>query len=94
MKNKICQNHTHTIGNSDISSIQYRSSNTKPKQKESRSQLHPSIIAQPLINKEKEKKTGDELKYYGRDILNNSGVNLVTGLITALISGYLTTKVI
>ena len=45
-------------------------------------------------NEEEAKKIGDELKYYGRDILNNSGVNLVTGFITALISGYLTTKVI
>ena len=40
------------------------------------------------------KKNGDELKYYGRDILNNSGINLVTGLITAFISGILTTKII
>ena len=39
-------------------------------------------------------KNGDELKYYGKDILNNSGVNLVTGLITAFISGYLTIKII
>lgn len=39
-------------------------------------------------------KNGDDLKYYGKDILNNSGVNLVTGLITAIISGYLTIKII
>ena len=46
-------------------------------------------------NEEEEaKKNGDELKYYGRDILNNSGVNLVTGLITAFISGLLMTKII
>ena len=45
-------------------------------------------------NEEEAKKNGDELKYYGRDILNNSGVNLVTGLITAFISGILTTKII
>ena len=43
---------------------------------------------------EEAKKNGDELKYYGRDILNNSGINLVTGLITAFISGILTTKII
>ena len=56
-----------------------------------------NVTKQCMVEKENEeeaKKTGDELKYYGRDILNNSGVNLVTGLITALISGYLTTKVI
>jgi uncharacterized protein (TIGR00297 family) len=50
-----------------------------------------------VIEKENEleaKKNGDELKYYGRDILNNSGVNLVTGVITSLISGYITTKII
>ena len=45
-------------------------------------------------NEEEAKKNGDELKYYGRDILNNSGVNLITGLITAFISGYLTTKIV
>ena len=45
-------------------------------------------------NVEEYKKNGDDLKYYGKDILNNSGVNLVTGLITAFISGYLTTKII
>ena len=43
---------------------------------------------------EEYKKNGDELKFYGKDILNNSGVNLVTGLITSFISGYLTTKII
>lgn len=43
---------------------------------------------------EEDKKNGDELKYYGKDILNNSGVNLVTGIITAIISGYLTTLII
>ena len=56
-----------------------------------------NVTKQCMVEKENEeeaKKAGDELKYYGRDILNNSGVNLVTGLITALISGYLTTKVI
>ena len=56
-----------------------------------------NVTKQCMVEKENEeesKKIGDELKYYGRDILNNSGVNLVTGLITALISGYLTTKVI
>ena len=50
-----------------------------------------------VIEKENEfeaKKNGDELKYYGKDILNNSGVNLVTGVITSLISGYITTKII
>ena len=50
-----------------------------------------------VIEKENEKvdkENGDELKYYGKDILNNSGVNLVTGIITALISGYITTKII
>ena len=50
-----------------------------------------------VIEKENEKEAkdnGDELKYYGKDILNNSGVNLVTGVLTALISGYLTTKII
>ena len=50
-----------------------------------------------VIEKENEKEAkanGDELKYYGRDILNNSGVNLVTGIITALISGYITIKFI
>ena len=45
-------------------------------------------------NVEEYKKNGDDLKYYGKDILNNSGVNLVTGLITAFISGYLTAKII
>ena len=45
-------------------------------------------------NEEEAKKNGDELKYYGRDILNNSGVNLVTGIITSCISGFLTTKII
>ena len=45
-------------------------------------------------NVEEYEKNGDDLKYYGKDILNNSGVNLVTGLITAFISGYLTTKII
>ena len=44
--------------------------------------------------KKKPKKNGDELKYYGRDILNNSGVNLVTGIITSIISGIITTKII
>ena len=43
---------------------------------------------------EEDKKNGDELKYCGKDILNNSGVNLVTGIITAIISGYLTTLII
>jgi len=50
-----------------------------------------------VIEKENEKEAkenGDELKYYGRDILNNSGVNLVTGIVTAFISGYITTKII
>ena len=50
-----------------------------------------------VIEKENENdaiKDGDELKYYGKDILNNSGVNLITGIITALISGYITTKII
>ena len=45
-------------------------------------------------NEEEAKKNGDELKYYGRDILNNSGVNLVTGIITSIISGIITTKII
>ena len=45
-------------------------------------------------NEKEAKDNGDELKYYGKDILNNSGVNLVTGIVTALISGYLTTKII
>lgn len=52
---------------------------------------------QCVIEKENEreaKENGDELKYYGKDILNNSGVNTITGLITALISAYITTKVI
>jgi len=50
-----------------------------------------------VIEKENEKEAkdnGDELKYYGKDILNNSGVNLVTGIITALISGYFAIKII
>ena len=50
-----------------------------------------------VIEKENEKESkenGDELKYYGKDILNNSGVNLVTGVVTSLISGYLTSKII
>ena len=50
-----------------------------------------------IIEKENEKEAkenGDELKYYGKDILNNSGVNLVTGVVTALISGYLITEII
>ena len=50
-----------------------------------------------VIEKENEKEAkanGDQLKYYGKDILNNSGVNLVTGIITALISGYITAKII
>lgn len=50
-----------------------------------------------IIEKENEKEAkenGDELKYYGKDILNNSGVNLITGIITALISGYLTIKIL
>ena len=50
-----------------------------------------------VIEKENEKEpkaNGDLLKYYGQDILNNSGVNLVTGIITALISGYITAKII
>ena len=50
-----------------------------------------------VIEKENEKEAkdnGDELKYYGKDILNNSGVNLVAGVVTAFISGYLTKKII
>ena len=56
-----------------------------------------NVTKECMVEKEHEeeyKKKGDELKYYGKDILNNSGVNLVTGLITATISGYLTTKII
>ena len=56
-----------------------------------------NVTKKCMVEKEHEeeyKKNGDELKYYGKDILNNSGVNLVTGLITATISGYLTTKII
>lgn len=50
-----------------------------------------------IIEKDNEaeaKKNGDELIYYGKDILNNSGVNLVTGVVTALMSGYISTKII
>ena len=56
-----------------------------------------NVTKQCMVEKEhveEYKKDGDELKYYGKDILNNSGVNLVTGLITAFISGFLTTKII
>ena len=56
-----------------------------------------NVTKECMVEKEHEeeyKKNGDELKYYGKDLLNNSGVNLVTGLITATISGYLTTKII
>ena len=56
-----------------------------------------NVTKQCMVEKEhveEYEKNGDELKYYGKDILNNSGVNLVTGLITAFISGYLTTKII
>ncbi|ORX85864.1 hypothetical protein BCR32DRAFT_325256 [Anaeromyces robustus] len=51
-----------------------------------------NVTKQCVIEKEQVEnaiKNGDKLKYYGKDILNNSGINLVTGLITALISGYL-----
>ena len=50
-----------------------------------------------VIEKESEEeslKNGDSLKYYGKDILNNSGINLLTGIVTALISGYITIKII
>ena len=50
-----------------------------------------------VIEKESEEeslKNGDTLKYYGKDILNNSGINLLTGIVTALISGYITIKII
>jgi uncharacterized protein (TIGR00297 family) len=56
-----------------------------------------NVTKKCMIEKENEKeakKNGDELKYYGRDILNNSGVNLVTGIITSIISGIITTKII
>ena len=56
-----------------------------------------NVTKKSIIKKENEKeakKNGDELKYYGRDILNNSGVNLVTGIITSIISGIITTKII
>ena len=39
-------------------------------------------------------KKGDKLKYYGKDILGNSGVNLVTGIITSFISAYIMYKFI
>lgn len=50
-----------------------------------------NVTKECVIEKENEqeaKQNGDELKYYGKDILNNSGINMVTGVITALISGY------
>ena len=50
-----------------------------------------------VIEKESEKEAkenGDELKYYGKDILNNTGVNTITGLITSLISAYITIKIL
>ena len=52
---------------------------------------------QCVIEKEVEKediKKGDKLKYYGKDILGNSGVNLVTGIITSFISAYIMYKLI
>jgi len=51
-----------------------------------------NITKECVIEKESEQeaiKNGDELKYYGKDIFNNSGINLVTGVITAIISGYI-----
>jgi len=45
-----------------------------------------------VIEKEAEeeaRKNGDELKYYGKDILNNSQINLVTGVVTAILSGFI-----
>jgi len=51
-----------------------------------------NVTKECVIEKENEReaiKNGDELKYYGKDIFNNSGINLVTGVITAIISGYI-----
>jgi len=51
-----------------------------------------NVTKECVIEKENEQeaiKNGDELKYYGKDIFNNSGINLVTGVLTAIISGYI-----
>ena len=38
------------------------------------------------------KKSGEELKYYGRNMLNNSGVNLVTGIFFFIVFWFFTDK--
>jgi len=55
-----------------------------------------NVTKQCVIEKDGEeeaRKNGDELKYYGKDLFNNSGINLVTGVITALLSGYVATLI-
>jgi len=55
-----------------------------------------NVTKQCVIEKDDEeeaRKNGDELKYYGKDLLNNSGINLVTGVVTALLSGFVATLI-
>ncbi|ORX41524.1 hypothetical protein BCR36DRAFT_587966 [Piromyces finnis] len=55
-----------------------------------------NVTKECVIEKEAEaeaRKNGDELKYYGKDLFNNSGINLITGVVTALIAGYLATLI-